>query len=130
MAASISIKRLLLESSEPASTTMNLHPKQKQDARTSSSSSTSSSKSTRTKFGAAAHEVPSGPNPISNRPGEERQIIKKGICGYTYVRSVAQLFYVLSKRLKVLISSSTGNYGCKGTKLALLQRLNAIPFCF
>jgi len=28
------------------------------------------------------------------------------------------------------ISSSTGNYGCKGTKLALLQRLNAIPFCF
>ncbi|KAG6753628.1 hypothetical protein POTOM_041614 [Populus tomentosa] len=107
MAASISIKRLLLESSEPASTTMNLHPKQKQDARTSSSSSTSSSKSARTKFGAAAHEVPSGPNPISNR-----------------------LFYVLSKRLKVLISSSTGNYGCKGTKLALLQRLNAIPFCF
>ncbi|KAI9384173.1 hypothetical protein POPTR_012G019400v4 [Populus trichocarpa] len=66
MAASISIKRLLLESSEPASTTMNLHPKQTQDARTSSSS-TSSSKSTRTKFGAAAHEVPSGPNPISNR---------------------------------------------------------------
>jgi hypothetical protein len=43
-----------------------LHPKQTQDARTSSSS-TSSSKSTRTKFGAAAHEVPSGPNPISNR---------------------------------------------------------------
>ena len=69
MAASISIKRLLLESSEPASSTMNLHPKQTQDARTSSSSSssTSSSKSTRTKFGAAAHEVPSGPNPISNR---------------------------------------------------------------
>nr|AKC91582.1 CLE41 [Populus tremula x Populus tremuloides] len=68
MAASISIKRLLLESSEPASTTMNLHPKQNQDARTSSSSSsTSSSKSTRTKSGAAAHEVPSGPNPISNR---------------------------------------------------------------
>ncbi|CAK7349355.1 unnamed protein product [Dovyalis caffra] len=65
MAASISIKRLLLESSEPASTSMNLHPKQTQDAHTSSSSSPSS-KSTRTKFGAEAHEVPSGPNPISN----------------------------------------------------------------
>ncbi|KAJ6976635.1 hypothetical protein NC653_028714 [Populus alba x Populus x berolinensis] len=101
MAASISIKRLLLESSEPASTTMNLHPKQKQDARTSSSS-TSSSKSTRTKFGAAAHEVPSGPNPISNRDfllnklgfhktrRGKADIIKKGICGYSCVRSVAQ----------------------------------------
>ncbi|XP_034915916.1 CLAVATA3/ESR (CLE)-related protein 41 [Populus alba] len=66
--ASISIKRLLLESSEPASTTMNLHPKHTQGTRTSSSSSSpSSSKSTRKKFGAQAHEVPSGPNPISNR---------------------------------------------------------------
>ncbi|KAF9671073.1 hypothetical protein SADUNF_Sadunf12G0009000 [Salix dunnii] len=92
MAASIPIKRLLLESSDSPSTTMNLHPKQTQDARTSSSSS---SKSTRTKFGASAHEVPSGPNPISNRssrasrngnnivlviPVKERQMIKKGIC--------------------------------------------------
>ncbi|KAG5233677.1 CLE protein [Salix suchowensis] len=51
MAASIPIRRLLLESSESPSTAMNLHPKQTQDAQ----------------FGASAHEVPSGPNPISNR---------------------------------------------------------------
>ncbi|KAG5252155.1 CLAVATA3/ESR (CLE)-related protein [Salix suchowensis] len=72
MVASISIKRFLLESSEPASTTMNLHPKDTQATHTSSSSSSSSSlppssKSKRKKFGAEAHEVPSGPNPISNR---------------------------------------------------------------
>uniref|UniRef100_A0A6N2MXS2 Uncharacterized protein n=1 Tax=Salix viminalis TaxID=40686 RepID=A0A6N2MXS2_SALVM len=69
MVASISIKRFLLESSEPASTTMNLHPKHTQATHTSSSSSSSppSSKSKRKKFGAEAHEVPSGPNPISNR---------------------------------------------------------------
>ncbi|KAJ6403795.1 hypothetical protein OIU84_012074 [Salix udensis] len=71
MIASISIKRFLLESSEPASTTMNLHPKHTQATHTSSSSSSSSpppsSKSKRKKFGAEAHEVPSGPNPISNR---------------------------------------------------------------
>ncbi|XVF72198.1 hypothetical protein PTKIN_Ptkin12aG0100800 [Pterospermum kingtungense] len=57
--SSIPFKRLLLDtSSKPTSSTMNLHPK-----RTPSSSS---SKSSHREFGAAAHEVPSGPNPISN----------------------------------------------------------------
>ncbi|KAJ6687032.1 hypothetical protein OIU79_016715 [Salix purpurea] len=84
MVASISIKRFLLESSEPASTTMNLHPKHTQATHTSSSSSSSSSpppssKSKRKKFGAEAHEVPSGPNPISNRPGKERQTRKESV---------------------------------------------------
>uniref|UniRef100_A0A2P2PTH2 Uncharacterized protein n=1 Tax=Rhizophora mucronata TaxID=61149 RepID=A0A2P2PTH2_RHIMU len=60
--SSISIKRLLLESSESASTTMNLHPNQPQNTHTSSSSSKSKHK----EFGVQAHEVPSGPNPISN----------------------------------------------------------------
>ncbi|KAG8641922.1 hypothetical protein MANES_12G052002v8 [Manihot esculenta] len=64
--SSISIKRVLFEfSSESTSTTMNnLHPKQSQTSRASSSSST---KSKGSEFGAEAHEVPSGPNPISNR---------------------------------------------------------------
>ncbi|XWS76114.1 hypothetical protein CRYUN_Cryun01aG0148900 [Craigia yunnanensis] len=64
--SSIPFKRLLLDtSSKSTSSTMNLHPKQTRNAHTSSSSS-SSSKSSRTEFGAEAHEVPSGPNPISN----------------------------------------------------------------
>ncbi|KAJ9176562.1 hypothetical protein P3X46_011864 [Hevea brasiliensis] len=64
MGSSISFKRLLLESSsESTSTTMtNLHPKQSQ-----SSHDSSSTKSRGSVFGAKAHEVPSGPNPISNR---------------------------------------------------------------
>ncbi|KAK8342272.1 hypothetical protein V6Z12_A08G220700 [Gossypium hirsutum] len=52
---SIPFKRLLLD----ASSNMNLHPKQTRTLGTSSSS--------RREFGAEAHEVPSGPNPISNR---------------------------------------------------------------
>ncbi|GAV70683.1 hypothetical protein CFOL_v3_14181 [Cephalotus follicularis] len=52
-------KRRLLDSS--ATSTMNFLPKQ------TKATHTSSSKSTRKEFGAAAHEVPSGPNPISNR---------------------------------------------------------------
>ncbi|VVB01323.1 unnamed protein product [Arabis nemorensis] len=51
-------KRFLLEPSTPSSSTMNLHPK----AHTRRSSRVRS----RREFGAEAHEVPSGPNPISN----------------------------------------------------------------
>ncbi|KAK8650777.1 hypothetical protein V6N13_140403 [Hibiscus sabdariffa] len=54
---SIPVKRLLLHAS------MNFHPKPTRNPRTSSSSR----KSSRREFGAEAHEVPSGPNPISNR---------------------------------------------------------------
>ncbi|CAA7045801.1 unnamed protein product [Microthlaspi erraticum] len=50
-------KRVLLESSVPASSTMDLRPK----ARTRRSRT-----SRRREFGNDAHEVPSGPNPISN----------------------------------------------------------------
>ncbi|ESQ37131.1 hypothetical protein EUTSA_v10002739mg [Eutrema salsugineum] len=50
-------KRVLLEPSVPASSTMDLHPK----ARTRRSRA-----SRRREFGNDAHEVPSGPNPISN----------------------------------------------------------------
>ncbi|PPD93986.1 hypothetical protein GOBAR_DD09000 [Gossypium barbadense] len=54
---SIPFKRLLLHNSwKSSSSTMNLPPKQRRHPRTSASS-----------FGAEAHEVPSGPNPISNR---------------------------------------------------------------
>ncbi|XWS47108.1 hypothetical protein CRYUN_Cryun14cG0125200 [Craigia yunnanensis] len=75
--SSIPFKRLLLSnSSKSTSSTMNLHPKKMQNAHTSSLSSSSSSKSSRREFGAAAHEVPSGPNPISNREGRAD---KKGI---------------------------------------------------
>ncbi|XP_022759797.1 CLAVATA3/ESR (CLE)-related protein 41-like [Durio zibethinus] len=65
---SIPFRRLLLDTSSSKSTSSatNLHPKQTQNVHTSSSSS-SSSKSSRRQFGAEAHEVPSGPNPISNR---------------------------------------------------------------
>ncbi|GFZ17617.1 similar to CLAVATA3/ESR-RELATED 41 [Actinidia rufa] len=42
-----------------ATATMDLNPKRTQSSRPSSS--------TRREFGAKAHEVPSGPNPISNR---------------------------------------------------------------
>ncbi|OMO88915.1 CLAVATA3/ESR (CLE)-related protein TDIF-like protein [Corchorus capsularis] len=58
---------------------MNLHPKQTRKAHTSSPSS-SSSKSSRREFGAEAHEVPSGPNPISNsvKLGGSDVILKKG----------------------------------------------------
>ncbi|KAK8345927.1 hypothetical protein V6Z12_A07G180700 [Gossypium hirsutum] len=53
---SIPFKRLLLRNSwKSSSSTMNLPPKQRRHPRTSASS-----------FGAEAHEVPSGPNPISN----------------------------------------------------------------
>ncbi|EXC24189.1 hypothetical protein L484_015208 [Morus notabilis] len=53
-------RRLLMDSSGSTATvsTTNLHPKKAQKPH--------SSPSTRTKFGAEAHEVPSGPNPISN----------------------------------------------------------------
>ncbi|KAJ0052048.1 hypothetical protein Pint_01572 [Pistacia integerrima] len=51
MSPSITHKRFLLESSS----TVNLHPKQTKNKRT------------KREFRAAAHEVPSGPNPISNR---------------------------------------------------------------
>ncbi|CAF2158397.1 unnamed protein product [Brassica rapa] len=50
-------KRVLLEPSVPASSTMDLHPK----ARTRRSHT-----SRRREFANDAHEVPSGPNPISN----------------------------------------------------------------
>ncbi|KAJ8899250.1 hypothetical protein K2173_012838 [Erythroxylum novogranatense] len=64
--SSITVKRFLLETLESASTTtsnMNLHPGQAHSARRSSSPSSSSK---RREFGVEAHEVPSGPNPISN----------------------------------------------------------------
>ncbi|KAJ9169739.1 hypothetical protein P3X46_017896 [Hevea brasiliensis] len=67
MASSISIKRLLLEPSESTSSTTtmtNMHPKKSQNSHASSSST---SKSKGSEFEAEAHEVPSGPNPISNR---------------------------------------------------------------
>ncbi|XP_019098724.1 PREDICTED: CLAVATA3/ESR (CLE)-related protein 41-like, partial [Camelina sativa] len=50
-------KRVLLEPSVSASVTMDLHP----NARTRHSRT-----SRRREFGNDAHEVPSGPNPISN----------------------------------------------------------------
>ncbi|GMI66388.1 hypothetical protein HRI_000308100 [Hibiscus trionum] len=53
-------RRLLPDtSSEPTSSTMNIDQTPKPHS--------SSSSSWRRQFGAAAHEVPSGPNPISNR---------------------------------------------------------------
>uniref|UniRef100_A0A2N9IQD5 Uncharacterized protein n=1 Tax=Fagus sylvatica TaxID=28930 RepID=A0A2N9IQD5_FAGSY len=56
MASSAPIKRLLLDpsASTTATSTANLHPKQTRN------------KHTKREFGAEAHEVPSGPNPISN----------------------------------------------------------------
>ncbi|GMI85704.1 hypothetical protein HRI_002239700 [Hibiscus trionum] len=63
---SIPLKRLLLHaSSKPSTSThpsMNFHPKQTRNPRASSSK-----KSSPSEFGAEAHEVPSGANPISNR---------------------------------------------------------------
>lgn len=62
--SSAPIKRLLLEPQQAsAASTANLHPKQTRNRHTSSSSS---SFTKRPEFGAEAHEVPSGPNPISN----------------------------------------------------------------
>ncbi|XP_059626873.1 CLAVATA3/ESR (CLE)-related protein 41-like [Cornus florida] len=55
--------RLILMDS---SSTMNLQPKKKQNSHSSRPSSSSSTTSTRKEFEAGAHEVPSGPNPISN----------------------------------------------------------------
>ncbi|KAG2716815.1 hypothetical protein I3843_03G146300 [Carya illinoinensis] len=63
--SSVPVKiRLLLEypSSASAKSTTNLHPKQTRNRHTSSPSSST----TKREFGAEAHEVPSGPNPISN----------------------------------------------------------------
>uniref|UniRef100_A0A1J3J7X5 CLAVATA3/ESR (CLE)-related protein 44 n=1 Tax=Noccaea caerulescens TaxID=107243 RepID=A0A1J3J7X5_NOCCA len=54
--------RFLLEPPNPSSSTMNLRP----TAHTRRSRTYSSSESRRREFGAEAHEVPSGPNPISN----------------------------------------------------------------
>ncbi|XP_010532883.1 PREDICTED: CLAVATA3/ESR (CLE)-related protein 41 [Tarenaya hassleriana] len=58
-------KRVLLESSTPVSSTMDLHPNAQTSTRQARASSSSTSKR-RDQFGADAHEVPSGPNPISN----------------------------------------------------------------
>ncbi|KAK9282139.1 hypothetical protein L1049_005051 [Liquidambar formosana] len=71
MASSIPASRLLSESSASATTpttttttttTTNLHPQKTQKSHTSPSTSTHDRE-----FEAGAHEVPSGPNPISNR---------------------------------------------------------------
>ncbi|KAG6657667.1 hypothetical protein I3843_04G097900 [Carya illinoinensis] len=63
MASSAPIKRLLLEPQQAsAASTANLYPKQTRNRPHTSSSSSS----TKREFGAEAHEVPSGPNPISN----------------------------------------------------------------
>ncbi|KAB2636544.1 CLAVATA3/ESR (CLE)-related protein 44 [Pyrus ussuriensis x Pyrus communis] len=60
-ASPITSKRLL---SEPSSkSTINFHPKNTKNPTTTTSSSNPSA---RREFGAEAHEVPSGPNPISN----------------------------------------------------------------
>ncbi|KAL7172737.1 hypothetical protein ACSBR2_032249 [Camellia fascicularis] len=67
MASSIPTRRLLADSSSSPTSKMNFHPKNTQNSHTPSSSSSSSSSSTRREFEAGAHEVPSGPNPISNR---------------------------------------------------------------
>lgn len=66
--SSIPIKRLLLESSDSSAstTTMNLHPKQTHEKTNPSSLSTTKS-TPAAEVGVEAHEVPSGPNPISNR---------------------------------------------------------------
>ncbi|KAJ9697191.1 hypothetical protein PVL29_009113 [Vitis rotundifolia] len=58
-------QRLLLSSDSSPTSTVNLHPKQAHAS--SSPSSSSSAASSRREFKAGAHEVPSGPNPISNR---------------------------------------------------------------
>ncbi|XP_010435308.1 PREDICTED: CLAVATA3/ESR (CLE)-related protein 44-like [Camelina sativa] len=56
-------KRFLLQPSTPSSSTMSLRPTaHSQRSRTSSTST----RKRRREFGAEAHEVPSGPNPISN----------------------------------------------------------------
>lgn len=62
--SSVPVKRFLLEqpSSASAKSTANLHPKQTRKRHTSSPSSSTAKR----EFGAEAHEVPSGPNPISN----------------------------------------------------------------
>ncbi|KAE7997975.1 hypothetical protein FH972_002561 [Carpinus fangiana] len=52
--SSVPLKRVLLDPSASATSTANLHPKQARN------------KPTEREFGAEAHEVPSGPNPISN----------------------------------------------------------------
>eukprot|EP00262_Sarcandra_glabra_P005357 TRINITY_DN1683_c0_g1_i1.p1 TRINITY_DN1683_c0_g1~~TRINITY_DN1683_c0_g1_i1.p1 ORF type:complete len:116 (+),score=35.25 TRINITY_DN1683_c0_g1_i1:74-421(+) len=60
--ASFSARRLL---SPTTSQSMNLNPKTTPPSFSSSSSSSSSSSASQ--FKASAHEVPSGPNPISNK---------------------------------------------------------------
>ncbi|KAK8495691.1 hypothetical protein V6N11_065988 [Hibiscus sabdariffa] len=60
----IPFKRLLLHNSS----TMDFHSRQR----------ASSSESSRREFGAEAHEVPSGPNPISNREGGKKGIWSAG----------------------------------------------------
>ncbi|KAJ4728505.1 CLAVATA3/ESR (CLE)-related protein 41-like [Melia azedarach] len=64
--SSVTTKRFLLQTADtysPATSTMNLHhPKQAQNI-----PSSSSAKSRGREFEADNHEVPSGPNPISNR---------------------------------------------------------------
>ncbi|KAJ8749448.1 hypothetical protein K2173_025643 [Erythroxylum novogranatense] len=66
--SSTTVKRILIESTDSDSATsttttaMNLHPEQTHKAHRFSSSS----KSKHREFGVEAHEVPSGPNPISN----------------------------------------------------------------
>ncbi|WCJ38101.1 CLAVATA3/ESR (CLE)-related protein 41 [Euphorbia peplus] len=58
ISSSISIRRVLL--STETKSTMKVHPKKSKHLR-------SRSKSKGSDFGSEAHEVPSGPNPISNR---------------------------------------------------------------
>ncbi|KAF8388390.1 hypothetical protein HHK36_027057 [Tetracentron sinense] len=60
MASSLQTGRRLLDSSTASQSTMNLHPQQTKNTHTPSSS-------TSRQFEAGAHEVPSGPNPISNK---------------------------------------------------------------
>ncbi|XP_050365820.1 CLAVATA3/ESR (CLE)-related protein TDIF [Argentina anserina] len=55
-------KRLLLADTS-ATTTTDLQPKKTQNSHTGTSSTSTRARS---EFGAEAHEVPSGPNPISN----------------------------------------------------------------
>ncbi|KAM5563136.1 CLAVATA3/ESR (CLE)-related protein 41-like [Rosa sericea] len=61
--SSMASKRLLLADTTTTTTTTNLQPKKAQNSHTSTSSTSTRARS---EFGAEAHEVPSGPNPISN----------------------------------------------------------------
>ncbi|XVF81158.1 hypothetical protein PTKIN_Ptkin15bG0134400 [Pterospermum kingtungense] len=86
---SVPFKRLLLHdhsSKSSTSSSMNLHPKKMPNTHSTSSPSTSKSSSrSKSEFGAEAHEVPSGPNPISNRVHEIRIFFKEDFKGlYRY----------------------------------------------